>query len=301
MIDRDELKALIDAELKKDIVDEEVSSEEAVDEEVSEPVSESEVKDVEVKEEIKDEVDPVLAEAISMGYDPNYSGANKKTPEQFVRDGSFFRKIDAQKKELQELKGMMKQQIEHTRKVEKAAAEKALRETQQEKIARVNEGDVEGYKIAEQKEAAIREQMQATQPPVPETPDEIKEWAKTNETWFNMNSKENTRMANAADALFRLSEQEASDEGVTRTTKEHLKFVDERMKTLFPTKFSNPNKERPAAVGKSTVSSGKKLDLSSKLTDRQRQYVKQAREHGLDLSYEEYANQLKLTGDLRDE
>jgi len=82
-------------------------------------------------------------------------------------------------------------------------------------------------------------------------------------------------MANAADALFRLSEQEARDDGLNRSTSDHLKYVDERMKALFPTKFGNPNITRPSAVAKSTVTSGKKADLSSKLSDRQRQYVRE--------------------------
>lgn len=299
-MNHEELKAEIDAELAKMEADEkpetktEVHSEASVDEATSELTSEA------VKEE-----DPFLKEALEMGYDPKYSGGNKKSPEQFVKDGSFFKKIDSQKKELQELKKMMQEQIDHTKKVERAASEKLLKEAQAEQERAVEIADVEAYKQAKAKEIAANEQLKTTQPVIPVEagiPEEVQAWAKKNQDWFNQSTPENKRMAMAADGLDKLLTDEDLEKGITRSITEHLERVEEKVRALFPQRFENQNTKKPSMVAKSTASSGIKTnDLASKLSTRQRQFVESARREGLNITAEEYAKQLKLTGELRDD
>ncbi len=311
MVDRDSLKAQIDAELSKyEEADSskteptEIKSESSVDEDTSELVAEETVAENATIETEETKEDPYLKEAIEMGYDPNYKGPNRKSPEQFVRDGSFFKKIDAQKKEIQELKAMMKQQLEHTRKVEKAAAERKLAEANQEKLEKIAEGDVEGYRLAEQKEQAASELLKQTQELEVQQPtqqplsDELKGFIKRNETWCNFDTPENRNMAEDADLI--ASRTAARFPG--KAEKEILEMVEDTIKKLYPHRFENPNTKKMITVAKSTTSSDSvKSSLAGKLTARQRQFAEMAKKVDPTFSLEQYAKELKLTGELRDE
>ena len=71
---------------------------------------------------------------------------------------------------------------------------------------------------------------------------------------------------------------------------------------MFPNKFDNPATKKPAAVATSSTSAGSsKSSLESKLNSRQLQFIRDARKRGCPITIEEYANQLRLTGELRDE
>lgn len=307
MIDRDELKAQIDAEMSKyeqsEEQNEETKSESSVDEDSSELASESTSINESTNTEPSTQEDPYLKEALEMGYNPNYSGSNRKTPEQFVKDSSFFRKIDELKKENKEVKNLLKQQAEHNKKVERAAYEKALREIQQEKIDKVNEGDVEGFRIVEQKQQAVEEQIKALEPeqPIqPELSENVKNFVERNKYWLNQDSAENKEMAEAALLIDNFIAKQNRELGRQVSEAEHLNLVEERIKRLYPHRFENPNTKKPATVA---VSSGgnTKPDVNSKLNNRQKYFLRAAQKYGLDISADEYVKQLKLTGDLRDE
>src|SRR3990167_8748015 len=77
--------------------------------------------------------DSVLEEAIKQGYNPHYEGLDKKTPEQFIRDGSFFKKIEAQKKDIQELKKLFQESETRSLRIEQETREKVLRQLQEQK------------------------------------------------------------------------------------------------------------------------------------------------------------------------
>lgn len=319
IISREELQEQIAEELAKfedteqeENIDVKVKSESSVDEDSSELISEdSQASSTTETEETSKPTLTVEDEARESGWTSKQewveSGKDPKawkTADQYVKDGSFFKKIDAQKKEIQELKNLMKQQIEHNKKVEKAAYEKALKEVQQEKLQKVSEGDTEGFRLAEQKEEALKEQF--TQPTetqqAPELTDEVKSFVDRNKSWFNMNTEENAEMARAADLIDKFIDEQAKQKGKTLTQTEQLSMVEERIKKLYPHRFENPNLKKPSTVAKSTSGySGDNKGITAKLTKRQLDYVKQAQRHGLNISVEEYAKQLKLTGDLRDE
>lgn len=305
MTDKSELSRLVDAELAKmdgeESVKEEVKSEASVDEVTSESTSEQEeVGSDEQEVGSTESSDPYLKEAIEMGYDPNHKGLNKKSAEQFVKDGSFFKKIDAQKKELQELKAMMKQQIEHTKKVEKAAADLKLMEAQQEKINMVNQGDVDGYKLAEAKEAAARELVAKNAPAAPEAQESeaLKEFVARNSTWCNFDTAENRNMAEDADLIVGRTAQRNPG----KSEKEILEMAEDVIKKLYPHRFENVNLKKPSMVAKSTSGgSVKAAGLAGRLTPRQQEFAKMAKRVDSSFSIEQYAKELKLTGELRDE
>lgn len=300
----DNLKALIDEELakfeNKSENNGEINSETSRDEDSSEITSEP----VEPSETSNKDEDPYLKEALDMGYNPNYKGSNRKTPEQFVRDGSFFKKIDELKKENKDIKDLLKQQMEHARKVEKAAHEKALESIKQEKLEMINQADVEGYKIAEQKEQALQQQLKEVQPQAPqqvEVSPEVAEFTERNKFWLNQETQENKEMVEDALLIDQTLAKRAAEKGLTLNTKEHLKLVEERIKQLYPHKFENPKTNKPATVATSTASENTKSSLVSKLSKQQRDFLKAAQMYDKSFTAEEYAKQLKLTGDLRDE
>jgi hypothetical protein len=291
----EQLQAEIKAELAKLEGTKEVEKKEEVSPEETTAPSSTENTESSTNE------DQYLAEAVKMGYDPNYKGPNKKTPEQFVKDGSFFKKIDAQKKDIEELKQLFKASEERSRKIEEATRKRVLEELEAAKIKAVSEGDVEAYKQADQKH---REEIQqiSKAPVVDEIPGEVKEFIERNKDWFNINTPENELMAKTADGLSSVVKEEARLRGESLSLNEELKRVEERIKILFPARFENSNQSKPAMTAKSTVSTGDKpKTLASRLSKKQREYFEAAKEYGSKLSVEEYAKQLQLTGDLRDE
>ncbi|HEY3526017.1 MAG TPA: hypothetical protein VGK47_07465 [Nitrososphaeraceae archaeon] len=260
--------------------------------------------------------DQYLEEALRWGYDPNYKGANKKTPEQYVKDGSYFKKIDKQKhqiddlsKSLDETKTIIKQMSEESKQLKKAGYEQALRDLEAREEAAVREGDVDSFKVLKKQREAVEQFQKISETPVksaedvkPQITPEESEFIERNKDWCNTESDENKLMYGAASQLCGLVAEEARLKGETIDTKEQLNRVEEKVKRLFPHRFENPNKSRPSAVGVSTVGTGVKGNtLANRLSKEQRDFAKQARNYGSSMSDEEYAQQLLEIGRLSDE
>lgn len=248
--------------------------------------------------------DPYLEEAIKSGYDPNYSGPNKKSPEQFVKDGSFFKKIEEQKKAINELKKLFQESEARSIKIERETRERTLKELQAQKEEAVAIADVAEYKRIEALERAEAEKLKEVpvKPVQNELPPEMTEFAERNKDWFNNATPENLLMAKAADGLCEVIAEEARLNGETLSLVEQLKRVEERIKDVFPKRFRNVNQDKPALVGGvAPQASGKAKTLADRLSSEQLAYIKKAREYGSKLTNEEYARQLQISGDLKDE
>ena len=245
--------------------------------------------------------DPYLDEAIKMGYNPNYDGPNKKSPEQFVKDGSFFRKIEGLNKKIEQMSTVIQDLDTHNKKVAQAAYEKGVQDALARRNQAVQEGDVDAFNKAEldlqnlkKQQPVVAEAPVQQQPKAPEVTEEMKSWAKENESWFNA---QNPRLVREADGLFVLEK----EENPNLSDKEILQRVKDAIVRLHPEKFENPNKERPAPVSRSSVTSNKSSNLEGRLTDRQLQFLKTAQRLGAKITVEDYVKQLKMTGELRDE
>lgn len=279
---------------------------------IKQPETQSETLDSEQKDQVKaeskseDQIE--LEEAMKMGFDPKFQGPNKKSPKEFIRDGSFFRKIEAQNKKIDDLLHVIKGLDDHTQKLSKANAEKerqgyekALKELTVKRSEAVQEGDIHKFHAAEAELADLNRNKPL---PAPTTGQEtlqpsedMKDWAKENESWFN-NKPENKRMVREADGLFTLEK----EDNPNLSDIEILKIVKEKIQVLHPERFENLNKSKPVAVTKSsiarsTVSSG----LESKLTDRQLNFYKSAKAAGSKMTIQDYAKQLEITGDLKND
>lgn len=277
-MNRDELKAQVDAEMLK------------LNPEATPETTEVVPETLEVSAEA---TDPVLEEAIKMGYNPNYEGPNKKTPEQFVRDGSFFRKIDTLKKQLDEQTQAMKLIVEHNKKKEEEAYNRGVQEAMMKRREAVELGDVEKFNEAE---AQLRELQTKQQPllqtpapaPVTEVSPELKQFVEDNKAWFNQNTPENQKMVIEADGIYEIEKRFNPH----LTDRELLEIVTTKIKALHPERFENPNKAKPAAViGSSSLSSGK-VPASVQLSERQRKIFEMAKAIDPSLKIEEYAKAL---------
>lgn len=273
----------------------------------------------ELKEEVKGEVaapestavieapeaqlTDVEKEAVKQGWNPNHQGPNKKTAEQFLHDGSFFKKIDSQNKKIDDLTQTVKLLLDHNKKLEAVKFEEGYKKALVERNKAVEEGDVQAFNVAEEK---LKQQVELHRPLAQEVTKEpdisaddqalLKSFQSENKSWFGNSDKESQEMTKLAIAYDQYNLQNGM------SYKESLKEVESIIKYKFPHRFSNPNQDKPAAVLKSEpASSGKAVGLAGKMTEQQRWMFNQAKVVDPSLDINTYAKQLKEIGALRDE
>lgn len=241
--------------------------------------------------------DPIEREARDMGWNPDHKGDKFVSAKEFVERGSFFKKIDSQNKKIDDLVYTVKELAEHNKKVESAAYNKGIQDALVRQREAVINGDLEEFDRASRDINTIN--TAAPPPKSTEAPlsSDAKEFIDKNKSWFNQETPENAEMFKFAvvygDALQKANPN-LSDAQV-------IKELESVVKMKFPTRFENPNINRPASVGVSTKSKGELVGLAAKLTSRQKEFFKNAKSYGLDLTMEDYAKQLKLTGALKDD
>jgi hypothetical protein len=263
-------------------------------------------------------------QALEQGWNPKFSGPTAKTAEQFVRDGSFFKKIDAQKKEILELKEAFQNMTSHQKKLEKASYERAKAELQAERRAAIEIGDVDTVEHLDLRLDHTKEQLKALdqQPqvvaPVQNTPDPAAfEFKEKNKSWFNVDllnknqadlkgeELQNYKMTKAAFTYDDYLGMKIKSGELNYTPAQALQAVEEFIKDTYADRFSNenPNKESAPAVGRSTTgstASSPTSKLTAKLSDHQKNvykmYLRADPKFG---TLEEYAKQLQDIGDLK--
>lgn len=240
--------------------------------------------------------------AIEMGWKPDHKGPSYVSAKEFVERGSFFRKIDAQNKKIDELLGVVKGLSDHNAKIAAASYQKGVEDALAKRREAVELGDVQAFNQAEAELKKLETVKPVGNPPAQANNNvvtqDMLDWVKENESWFNNNSKENERMVKEADGLYYLE----SQDNPHKSQKEILEVVKTKIMALHPDKFENPNKSKPIAVTKgSSASTSSKSGLASRLTETQKTFYKQAKNAGLQMSIEEYAKQLDLSGDLKND
>lgn len=266
-------------------------------EEVVEESVESEV--TESPREVEKITDSVLDDAIKQGYDPNYKGPNKKSPEQFLKDGSFFRKIDAQNKKIDELVEFNRQTLAHAKKVEQAAIATRLADLTSKEKQAVQEGDVEAYEFIRAKALAVEKELaevvkaNTVDKEVTDLP-AVKAFKEKHSSWVNGTSKEDKLMQACVNG--KIAELLTIDPNYDPA--EGLAEVEATLKERFPKRFENDNQKTASIVGTSTVASGSKTSDRDKLTAQQKSYIARAKQYDKTFKTDDYIKQLKLTGDL---
>ena len=256
-----------------------------------------EVKQEEVGQENTEiQSDPVVEEALAQGWVPKeeFQGDAHKWVDagEFLRRGELFSKIDSQKRELKEVRGTLQNFQQHYLKVKeteyaRAVADlklkmKAANRAQEFELADEIEAQIEDVqneaKSFKQDVAKVVQEAEQIHP-------EFKAWVDRN-TWY-ASQKHMRTFADDVGIQFR-------EAGMSPT--EVLKKVEEAVRKEFPTKFTNPNRERQGAVEAPVRASVKKEEyqLSEQETKVMNSLINQKDKNGKPfMTKEEYISDLK--------
>lgn len=228
-----------------------------------------------------------------------------KSEEQYEKDGSFFRKIEAQNKKIDELLEFNRQALERNAKLAKLAAEDKLKTLNNAKLDAINNGDANRVMSIEQKMAIAQEELKQIEipkaiPPVVEPSKEGAEFAKRNASWINGTDQESHRIKVLAKKVIEYLNETAPN----TSESDGIKEIEAEIRAKFPHRFENSNQKKAAMTFENTAPSesrDSKKNLANRLSKQQRDFVSKAREMGSKMTNEKYAEQLLLTGDLKDE
>ncbi len=223
------------------------------------------------------------------------------SPEEYINRKPIFEKIQKQKQEMDELREIARQTAANVQAIRDEARLQTIKELEDKKYAAVEIGNVQEVRQIDQQ---IKNHEQAAQPVQNQVNPELKavgdEFLSRNSAWYNENTIENKKMVLTAGAIDKVLAQQDYLDGITRSPREHLKRVEEKMRQEYPHRFENSEKDKPNTVGKSTVTRGavaNSNELVSKLTPRQLEFGKRFQRDGI-LTLEAYAKQLDARGVL---
>lgn len=203
---------------------------------------------------------------------------------EFNDRGELFRKIDDQNRTVKELKKALEDMKRHHAAVRETEYARALSSLKAQKKTALEEGDAaqviqldDQIDLVKEEQNKLKEQpieVQATANP------EFVNWVDKNK-WYETNES----MRAYADTLGR----NLAQKGYTPT--QVLAEVAKQVRQDFPTKFSNPNRDKPAAVEGSSSKGGKNED-NFVLSDEQRRVMQRFVRSGA-MSEKEYIAELK--------
>jgi hypothetical protein len=238
------------------------------------------------KPKIDDTPDPLVEKARASGWRPKEEFEGD--PDQWVDAGEFVRRkplfdqLHTLKKQLSAAEKQQQQLAEFAANAAKRARAEALAEIEAQKQQAFEAGDYKAFSEAEQKAQQLQQVEPRQQvPAAPEIPQEVQDFAKRNERWFE---KDRAMTAYAVDMAREYIEQGG------KTREEALRLVEADVKREFAHKFVNPNKDKAAAVVSENGDKrgAGKLSIND-LTKEQRSVWNSLKNH---MTFEEYAKEL---------
>lgn len=239
------------------------------------------------------EASPVESQARESGWVPKeeFEGDEHKWVDagEFLRRGELFKKIEAQNKELKDVKKTLQLLAQHNAKIKDIEFKRAIDYLKEQKKEALIEGDADAVVQLDEKIDEAKEQHKAAQieaerqlrAEVAEVHPEFQAWTERN-TWYTSSGP----MKAFADAVG----SELAAKGLRPS--EVLKEVEKQVRAEFPQRFKNPNREKPGAVeGASTKGSTK--SGSYQPTDFERQVAKKFVKAGVFANEQEYYKQLE--------
>jgi len=197
------------------------------------------------------ELSPVQQEALSSGWVPkdDFNGDTEKWVDaaEFLRRGELFKKIEAQGRELKDVRRALVEMKKLHASVQEVEYKRALDTLKAQKKAALEEGDADAVIAADERIDLVREQQRQlvvpedVQPTAEEHP-EFVEW-KSKNSWY----VSSTPMKAFADALGA----ELAQQGLTPP--QVLRKVEDEVRKEFPNKFQNPRQNRASAVESGNV------------------------------------------------
>lgn len=205
---------------------------------------------------------------------------------EFVDRGELFKKIEDQSRTIKQFKQTLDAMGKHHAQVREVEYKRALETLKAQKKEALVEGDADAVIDIDEKIALVREEQQelkSTPAPVSQEPTAnpiLDRWQEKN-NWYSRDKA----MTAFADALGR----ELHSEG--KSLSDALVEIDKQVKTEFPHKFRNPNKDKPGIVEGSSNRGGK-ADLSMDLTEEERQVMHKLVKTGV-MTKEQYIKDLR--------
>jgi len=232
--------------------------------------------------------------ARSRGWKPRdeFSGEAWVGAEEFVKREPLFERIKSQSSEIKEMKKVMETMVDHFKKAQDVAVQKAIADLKTQKKEAIEVGDVEKVeRLDEQIEQ--HKQIQAYAPTKVEIRPEIKEWVGRN-PWFD--TKPNMQK-------FALSFNKAyAADNPELSLSQVLMETEKAVKSRFPEEFkekANPSDSPPPVEtpsGEARVP--KKGYTRDRLTPEQKRVYDQVVRHNI-MTGEEYIKSLEQIGELQ--
>lgn len=246
---------------------------------------------VQENQQQKVEIPPVEQEAIAQGWVPKdeFQGDEHKWVDagEFLRRGELFKKIEQVSKTAKQAQQTLAEFKAHYTRVKETEYQNALRALKSERRNAMVEGDFERVEAIEEKmegvkteAASVKEEIASTSQ-VPEVHPEVVMWVEAN-PWYN----KDTDMRAVADAIA----MQLNKEGVTGP--ELLKGIDTKIRKIFPTKFTNPNRERPSAVESTSTKGSPRARDDFQLSEQETRIMNGFVRDGL-MTKEQYIADLK--------
>lgn len=220
-------------------------------------VSEVEEQEAVHHEESDDSVlSDVEKQAMEQGWKPpdKFDESDKEfvSAAEYLRRGELFEKIKELKSASRSETRRLEKQIEELTNLmhdsKRQGYEQALRDIEARRREAVEIGDIEGFNAADNQYAELKEKLnsikQSKVSAEPEISDAALQFKERNHDWFNNNTPENSSMVNQAINI----DQYLTSNKPYLTEDQRLALVEKELKTLYPHRFSNMHKKRPAKV-----------------------------------------------------
>jgi hypothetical protein len=240
------------------------------------------------------EPSPAELEAREMGWVPKeeFHGDEHKWVDagEFIRRGELFKKIDAQKKEIEQVREAIQLLTQHNKKMKDVEFQRALDYLKGQKKEALLNGDADQLIEIDEKITTVKEQQKiAQQEEVAKVKDEVETIHPEFEAWTNRNKwyTTNAPMKAFADALG----QTLARQG--KSPSEVLKEVERQVREEFPNRFKNPNRDKPGAVEGASVKSGGSSKSTYQPSEVERQVARKFVKTGVFKTEEEYYKQLE--------
>lgn len=228
--------------------------------------------------------------ALEMGWRPKeeWEGPEDEFIEakEYVRRKPLFDKIEHQSKELKEIRKALRDLQSHHTKIAEVSYKKAFDDLKSEYKKALTDGDADKVtELTEQMtDMKAAEKVRQAAPPVQQAPHpEFIQWVEKN-TWYAQDGE----MRFTADQLGIAYAQNHPD----LAPNEVLKYVEQRIRKVYPDKFTNPNRAKPALVdGGSRAKPVTKSD-DFELSDEEERVMKTFIRQGI-MTEKQYKDELK--------
>jgi hypothetical protein len=251
-------------------------------------------KVAEVTEETKP--DPIAEKASKTGWTDKdaWVEAGKDPDEwvdaaEFVRRKPLFDRLHKQERALKEKEARLEAVSKYAAKVEEMTRKKVIAELEAKRLDAVQTGDTEAFERVDKELNEVRKETPVVvEPTEPEMPPHLQEFVKRNDKWFEKDEDMTDYALARAKKYF--------DQGIPGP--EGMLKVEADVKRTFPHKFTNPNKEKPAAVGAGSGERRAKSFGYGDLDEGQRDVWRSVKNIP-GMTIDKYITQLKDLGELK--